>query len=83
MTEEDRCLTVYHRSGCHLCDQMVHDLKLLEQQWGFTLRIVDVDSSQALRSRYGEAVPVLEAGGQELCRYHLDDVALRGYLRLA
>jgi hypothetical protein len=40
---------------------------------------VDVDSDDELRSRYGERVPVLLAGGDEICHYHLDRAALDAY----
>jgi hypothetical protein len=39
---------------------------------------VDVDSSAELKERYGRLVPVLTDGdGKELCRYRLDEAALR------
>jgi len=41
---------------------------------------VDIATSNKLQEQYGTLVPVLEADGTELCRYYLDEVALRGYL---
>ena len=39
---------------------------------------IDVDRSADLKERYGRIVPVLtDADGNELCRYRLDDAALR------
>lgn len=39
---------------------------------------IDVDSSAALKERYGRFVPVLTDGeGNELCRYRLDPAAMR------
>jgi hypothetical protein len=34
--------------------------------------VIDVDSDPALEALHGERVPVLFAGDQELCHYHLD-----------
>ena len=44
-----------------------------------SLEVIDVDSDAGLKSRYGERVPVLLAGGQEICHYHFDPVALGAY----
>jgi thioredoxin reductase (NADPH) len=73
-------LTVYSRSYCHLCDDMIAQLRPLEARHGFTLTVVDVDADAALETRYGEWVPVLMAGDEEICHYHLDPDKLRAYL---
>ena len=73
-------LLLYHRYGCHLCDEMLERLRELEAEWGFRLRVVDVDADPQLQSRYNAAVPVLECAGAEICRYHLDEEALRRHL---
>ncbi|SCX89419.1 Glutaredoxin [Nitrosospira sp. Nl5] len=69
-------LVVYSREHCHLCHDMIAALKELQAGLSFRLEIVDVDGNADLKSRYGERVPVLVAGGQEICHYHLDPVAL-------
>ena len=73
-------LTVYSRSYCHLCDDMIAQLRPLEAQHGFILTVIDVDADAALETRYGERVPVLMAGEEEICHYHLDPDKLRAYL---
>lgn len=59
---------------------MIAALRELQARLSFRLEIeieiVDVDGNADLKSRYGERVPVLVAGGQEICHYHLDPVAL-------
>jgi glutaredoxin len=70
-------LTLYGRSQCHLCDEMASALARL----GAAFRKVDVDTDEALRRRYGDAVPVLvDAVGRELCRHRLDEAAVRARL---
>lgn len=59
---------------------MAAALAPLRQEFGFDLRIVDVDSDPALEERYGELVPVLMHGETELCHYFLDEKAVRAYL---
>lgn len=73
-------LLLYHRYGCHLCEQMLERLRELEAAWGFRLRVVDVDADPELLCRYNEAVPVLAVGDAEICRLVLDEDALRQYL---
>lgn len=75
-------LTVYARTYCHLCDDMIAALRQLQGRFVFELAIVDVDSDAVLETRYGEKVPVLTAGAeaQELCHYYLDEPAVTAYL---
>jgi hypothetical protein len=74
-------LTLYSRSWCHLCDDMLAGLQILQVRQPFALSIVDVDSLPALEQRFGEFVPVLMHGEHELCHYHLDVAAVTDYLR--
>ncbi|MCY4222811.1 MAG: MGMT family protein [Thiotrichales bacterium] len=69
-------LTVYERSGCHLCDDMVSTLSEWKEELGFEIERVDVDTSPGLAARYGTKVPVLTYGSIEVCHYFLDLDAL-------
>jgi hypothetical protein len=73
-------LTVYSRSYCHLCDEMIAGLRTLQARFPFSLAIVDVDSDDALEARYGEDVPVVLHGETELCRHRLDAGRVTEYL---
>ena len=73
-------LTVYSRTYCHLCDEMIAALRTLQPSHCFELRIVDVDAEPQFEERYGELVPVLAHGERELCHYHLDLQAVTDYL---
>lgn len=74
-------LTLYGRSYCHLCDDMVEALKGLQDSLAFSLDIADVDEDPNLEAAYGELVPVLvDAQGREICHYFLDIAALRSRL---
>jgi glutaredoxin len=72
-------LVVYGREDCHLCQNMIAALRELQARLSFHLDVVDVDSDEKLQSRYGLKVPVLVAGEEEICHYHLDPVALDAY----
>jgi glutaredoxin len=74
-------LTLYTRVGCHLCEDMEQQLELLQQQHGFSLNVVDIDADSYLKLRYGKRVPVLAAGEQEICHYHLNRDVVLEYFR--
>jgi len=69
-------LTVYVRSGCHLCEDMVDELQLRQASLGFSLQIVDIAGKPELEPLYGTKVPVLRHKDEEICHYFLDEVSL-------
>jgi len=73
-------LTLYGRSYCHLCDEMLAALGPLRDELGFAVDVVDVDGDAALEQRFGALVPVLMHADAELCHYHLDAAKVRAYL---
>lgn len=74
-------LTVYVRNGCHLCEDMVAELRRLQAEYDFGLQTVDIDTDAALAARHGTRVPVLCAGEEELSHYFLDKKSLVDFLR--
>jgi len=77
--------TLFSRTYCHLCDDMLAALQALQAEFLFTVRIEDVDADPALVALYDELVPVLvgrHAGVEtRLCHYFLDEEGVRGFLR--
>ncbi|MDR2000574.1 MAG: glutaredoxin family protein [Zoogloeaceae bacterium] len=80
MTDTLPRLTLYSRGYCHLCDDMRVALEVLRGEFQFELTVLDVDADPALEAQYDELVPVLAAGGQELCHYFLNEPKVREYL---
>lgn len=70
-------LTLYHREGCHLCDDMVLELEHAQAELGFQINRIDIDADPALRRRFNEKVPVLALGEDIVCCHRLDERALR------
>lgn len=68
--------TVYSRSDCHLCDEMIAALRELQRRFRFDLAVVDVDSDARLAHRHGGKVPVVAHGERELCHAILDRAAV-------
>jgi len=74
-------LTLYGRTYCHLCEDMLRALERLQDELDFSVETVDVDADPALELRYGELVPVLVSpDGREICHYFLDLTALKDRL---
>jgi glutaredoxin len=73
-------LTVYSRSQCHLCDDMITGLRRLQAANSFDFYTVDVDRDPALERRYGDKVPVLAYGERELCHYRLEAAVVTAFL---
>ncbi len=76
-------LRVYGRDDCHLCDEMVAALRPMQAALGFEFEVLNVDAEPGLKARYGARVPVLvDAAGEEICHFWLDEDALRKRLAL-
>ena len=76
-------LTLYLRSGCHLCQAMLAQLQGVQAQYNFELETVDIDGDPELEAAYGELVPVLKHGEREICHYFLELGKLQQYFSQA
>jgi len=77
--------TLYSRSYCHLCQDMLDALLLLQRpEQPFTVEVIDIDTSPdpSLLLRFDELVPVLfgDLAQPELCHYFLDQAVVQRYL---
>lgn len=70
-------LTLYHREGCHLCEDMVFALEPLALELGFTITQIDIDEDPVLHRRFNEKIPVLMIGDDVVCCHFLDEKSLR------
>jgi hypothetical protein len=77
--------TLYSRSYCHLCQDMLDALMRLQTPaHPITVDVIDIDESAdpSLLARFDELVPVLYAdlSEPELCHYFLDEAKVRALL---
>jgi hypothetical protein len=77
--------TLYSRTYCHLCDDMLEQLKASLNDTSISINVVDVDADEELVARFDELVPVLygQKEGkepQQICHYFLDVEKLKAYL---
>ena len=73
-------VTLYTRTGCHLCEEAERVLRQEQPAAGFRLELVDIDHDQALASRYGVRVPVVAVDGEDLFEYEVPLDLLRARL---
>ena len=52
-------VTVYSRTGCHLCEIAIDLIKSVKQENNFGLEIKLIDNNSELEKEYGEQVPVI------------------------
>jgi hypothetical protein len=76
-------LTLLVRAYCHLCDEMAAGLEPLLASRRVAVEVIDVDADPAREARWGDRVPVLLSGDEELCHYRLDAVAVSRWLEQA
>lgn len=76
-------VALYTRKGCHLCEEAKAQMAPLLEEFGATLREVDVDSDPALAERYTNDVPVVFLGSRKVAKHRLDVTQFRRQLAAA
>lgn len=76
--------TLYSRSYCHLCDDMLAALRALVGD-DVKVDVVDVDADPVLVERYDELVPVLvghraDQPPAQLCHYFLNENIVSAFI---
>lgn len=69
-------VSLYTRTGCHLCDDMEQELPGLATELDFITEIIPIDNNAELEQLYGTRVPVLAIGDEVICEYFLDKASL-------
>src|SRR4051794_39698633 len=76
----DLAVVFYTRAGCHLCEDAWRALAAWQRRYDFRLQQRDVDADEALASRFGTWVPVIEVDGRVRLRGHFNPVLFRRLL---
>lgn len=69
-------LTLYTRTGCHLCDEMKAVVQAVSRRVPLTVQEIDVASDRELEDRYGHEVPVLLVDGRKVAKYRITEERL-------
>jgi glutaredoxin len=73
-------VTLYGKPGCHLCEEARTVVEAVRAERGFDLLEVDITMDPRLHARYGERIPVLAIGDEEVFDYVIEPTALRDRL---
>ncbi len=63
---------LYSRPGCGLCEELLAALAAVPAARRYSVDVIDVDSDEAARVRYGHKIPVLLFAGELVCHGRLD-----------
>ncbi len=69
-------LNYFSRPGCHLCEEGLVTLKLLQDDFQFEIDIINIEENDALHEKYMLMIPVVEKNGKVLQYGNLDYVTL-------
>ena len=56
-------VTIYSRTGCHLCEDALKVLESLKDELNFEITEVLIDGDEVLQALYGEQIPVTHIDG--------------------
>ena len=77
-------LTIYTKSGCHLCDVMKSTVRRVlstrTDEPATFLDEIDISGDPELVDRYGLEIPVLLIDGEKAAKYRVSEEALRRML---
>jgi glutaredoxin len=68
---------LYVGRDCHLCEIARAELARLQVELGFELEEVDITGDPDLERRYRTLLPVVEADGEEISVYRVEEAELR------
>jgi thioredoxin reductase (NADPH) len=72
---------LYSSVNCHLCHDFKQRLDTLLDGYGHRCRVVNIDGDAELTHLYGARLPVLVAGGREICELGFDEAAITRFLK--
>lgn len=72
-----RRVTLYTRPGCHLCEDVLEDLQLLQLEQDLAVEIVDITAEPEVFERYQALIPVVDVEGGPLLMAPITRAQLR------
>ena len=56
-------VTIYGRTGCHLCEDALKLLQSMQDELNFEIEEILIDGNEELEKLYGEKIPVTHIDG--------------------
>jgi glutaredoxin len=73
-------VTIYGRSGCHLCENVVNLLVPEKDQLNIEINEVLIDNNKELEDLYGQLIPVIHIDGKYFSHFRLDLEEFKSFL---
>ena len=73
-------VTIYGRTGCHLCEDALKVLESLKDELNFEIKEILIDGNEELQSLYGEQIPVTHIDGIHHVYWRVDPERFRSSL---
>ena len=70
-------VTVYSRSGCHLCEVALAEIEKFKNEFKFNVEKILIDGDIELEKKYGEEVPVILINGKPHDFFRVDPERFR------
>lgn len=67
-------IIVFSKTGCHLCERAIENLKELLKVRKFNLQVVDITRDESLLTHYFLKIPVVRLDGRDVLE--AEDIAL-------
>jgi glutaredoxin len=65
-------VTVYTRTGCHLCDEAKAAIAPLLREFHASIREIDIDGDSTLVERFGCDIPVIYIGRKKAAKHRVN-----------
>jgi glutaredoxin len=73
-------VTIYGRTGCHLCEDALEILQSLQHELQFEIQEILIDGNEELERLYGEKIPVTLIDGEHHDFWRVDPERFRSSL---
>ena len=73
-------VTVYSRTGCHLCEDVINKLSPLTESLNFKIEEIKIDGNLELEKEFGELIPVTKVNGYHFDHFSIDLDKFKSFL---
>ena len=73
-------VTIYGRTGCHLCENVANLLKPLENSLNIKIEEQLIDGDKELEDLYGQLIPVVQIDGKHFSHFRVELEEFKAFL---
>lgn len=75
-------VTVFSRSGCHLCEIALAEIEKFKDEFTFDIEKILIDGDTTLEKKYGEEIPVILINGKPHDFFRIDPERFRRAMQI-